>query len=58
MDNCANARRLLMNNKSLLLVDDEISILRSYARDLSVQSYDVTTAMNAEIAITEENRQA
>ncbi|MDX9835093.1 MAG: response regulator [Desulfobulbus sp.] len=40
-----------MNNKSLLLVDDEISILRSYARDLSVQSYDVTTAMNAEIAI-------
>ncbi len=40
-----------MNNKSLLLVDDEISILRSYARDLSAEHYDVTTASNAETAI-------
>ncbi|MDX9834198.1 MAG: response regulator [Desulfobulbus sp.] len=40
-----------MNTKKLLLVDDELSILRSYARDLSVQKYDVTTAMDAETAI-------
>lgn len=40
-----------MYNKSLLLVDDEISILRSYARDLRAEHYSVTTATNGDEAI-------
>ena len=40
-----------MYNKSLLLVDDEISILRSYARDLRAEHYNVTTASNGDDAI-------
>ena len=40
-----------MPNKTLLLVDDEISILRSYARDLRAEHYNVTTASNGEEAI-------
>ncbi len=40
-----------MQTKSLLLVDDEMSILRSYARDLRAEHYQVTTASSAENAI-------
>lgn len=40
-----------MHNKTLLLVDDEMSILRSYARDLRAEHYNVTTASNGEEAI-------
>lgn len=40
-----------MDKKSLLLVDDEISILRSYARDLQEENYTVTTASDGEQAI-------
>ena len=40
-----------MHKKSLLLVDDEMSILRSYARDLRAENYQVTTASSAENAI-------
>ena len=40
-----------MNRKSLLLVDDEMSILRSFARDLRAENYDVTTASNGDKAI-------
>lgn len=40
-----------MYNKNLLLVDDEASILRSYARDLRSERYIVTTATNGEEAI-------
>ncbi len=40
-----------MNRKSLLLVDDEMSILRSYARDLRAENYDVTTASSGDKAI-------
>jgi DNA-binding response OmpR family regulator len=39
------------NNKTLLLVDDEMSILRSYARDLRAEHYTVTTASNGDEAI-------
>jgi DNA-binding NtrC family response regulator len=40
-----------MYNKTLLLVDDEMSILRSYARDLRAEHFNVTTASNGEEAI-------
>lgn len=40
-----------MQNNNLLLVDDEMSILRSYARDLRAEHYQVTTATSAENAI-------
>jgi DNA-binding NtrC family response regulator len=40
-----------MFNNSLLLVDDEISILRSYARDLRAEHYNVTTASNGNEAV-------
>jgi DNA-binding NtrC family response regulator len=40
-----------MYNKNLLLVDDEASILRSYARDLRSERYIVTTATNGDDAI-------
>ncbi len=46
-----SAGRFHMYNKSLLLVDDEISILRSYARDLRAEHYNVTTASNGDEAI-------
>jgi DNA-binding NtrC family response regulator len=40
-----------MYDRSLLLVDDEMSILRSCARELRLQSYDVTTAASGDEAI-------
>ena len=40
-----------MDKKTLLLVDDEMSILRSYARDLRAENYAVTTASDGEQAI-------
>jgi len=40
-----------MDNQTLLLVDDELSILRSYARDLQAENYTVTTASDGEQAI-------
>ncbi len=40
-----------MNKKTLLLVDDEMSILRSYARDLRAEHYQVATASSAKDAI-------
>ncbi len=40
-----------MDNKTVLLVDDELSILRSYARDLQEENYTVATASDGEQAI-------
>ena len=40
-----------MERKTLLLVDDEMSILRSYARDLQAENYAVSTASDGEQAI-------